>query len=172
MSDVFIPVFGSTDELLLHLLQDFFEGQDIHIGTLFSEEIDPPMIIARADRRSGSIAQDVSDDRFLQPVIVSVSTITSGVDADEIGEELQEAVRVCLRQAQLKQTVVPNGGYISRITNATPPSRVSDYATSTGVVQYASLPSGWVRFESVWRLILRHPPQSTITNRFLTIPGQ
>ena len=44
MSDVFIPVFGSTDELLLHLLQDFFQGQDIHIGTLFSEEIDPPMI--------------------------------------------------------------------------------------------------------------------------------
>jgi hypothetical protein len=153
-------------------LQDFFQGQGIHIGTLFSEELNPPMIIARAERRSGSVSDVVSDDRFLHPVIVSVSTITDGVDADEMGEELQEAVRVALRQAHLQQTVVPNGGSIARITNASMPVRVSDYATSTGIVQYASLPAGQVRYESVWRLILRSPPQSTITNRFLITPGQ
>jgi hypothetical protein len=167
MPDIQIPVFGSTDELLLKLLQDFFEGQNIHIGTLYSEEIEPPMILARAERRSGGIADNVSDERFLHPVLVSISTITSGIDADEVAEELQEAVRICLRQAQINQTVVPNGGVINRITNASSPSRVSDYATSSGVVQYASLPRGWVRFESIWRLILRSPPQNTITNRFL-----
>lgn len=172
MPEAQIPVYGSTDELLLHLLQDFFEGQGIHIGTLFSEEINPPMIIARAERRSGAIAQAVSDDRFLHTAIVSISTITSGVDADEIGEELQEAIRVCMRQAQRNQIVVPNGGHIAAIANSSSPSRVSDFATSTGIVQYASLPSGWVRWESLWQLILRNPPQSTITNRFLTIPGQ
>lgn len=167
MPDVQIPVFGSTDELLLAILQEFFEGQDIHIGTLFSEETTPPMIIARAERRSGTIGDAVNDDRYLHPVIISISTITDGVDADEMGEELQEACRIALRQAQLKQTVIPNGGSIARITNASLPVRVSDYATSTGIVQYASLPAGQVRYESVWRLILRSPPQSTITNRFL-----
>ena len=170
MPDVYLPAFGSTDELLLHILQEFFEGQDIHIGTLFSEEINPPMIIARADRRSGGIQDTVGDDRYLHPVLVSISTITSGVDADEMGEELQEAIRIALRQAQMEQIVVPNGGVINRITNTSSPVRVSDYATSSAVVQYASLPSGWVRYESVWRLIVRSPPQSTITNRFLTTP--
>jgi len=172
MPEVHIPIFGSTDELLLHLLQDFFEGQGIHIGTLFSEEINPPMIIARAERRSGGQADAVHDDRYMHPALISVSTITSGVDADEIGEELQEAVRICLRQAQLEQRVVPNGGSIVRITNASLPVRVSDYATSTGIVQYASLPSGWVRYEAIYRIIIRPPAPSTITNRFLTTPGQ
>jgi hypothetical protein len=170
MPDIQVPIFGSTDELLLTLLQDFFEGQGIHIGTLYSEEIDPPMILARAERRSGGIADNVSDERFLHPVLVSISTITSGVDADQIAEELQEAVRICLRQAQINQTVIPNGGVINRIANSSSPSRVSDYATSTGIVQYQGLPTGWVRFESIWRLILRPPPKSTITNRFLATP--
>ena len=163
-----IPIFGSTDELLLGILQDFFEGQGIHIGTLYSEETSPPMIIARADRRSAGRNYEMGDDRFMHPVLVSISTITSGKDADEIGEELQEAIRVCLRQAQMKQTVIPNGGSINRITNMSAPVRVSDYATSTSVVQYASLPTGHVRYESQWRLIIRPPAQDTITNRFLT----
>lgn len=170
MAEVQIPIFGSTDELLLSVFQEFFQGQEIHIGTLFSEDIQPPMIIARAERRSGTIGNVVSDDRYLHPVIISVSTITDGVDADEMGEELQEAVRIALRQAHLNQVVVPNGGSISQITNASMPVRVSDYATSTGIVQYAGLPAGQVRYESIWRLILRSPPQSTITNRFLITP--
>jgi hypothetical protein len=168
MPVVDLPVRGSTDELLLHILQDFFAGQGIHIGTLFTDELKPPMIIARAERRSGTIADVVGDDRYLHPAIISISTITSGVDADEVAEELQEACRLALREAQQKQTVYPNGGSIARITNASLPVRVSDYATSTGIVQYASLPTGHVRYESIWRLILRPPPQSTITNRFLT----
>jgi hypothetical protein len=167
MPDVHIPVRGSTDELLLHILQQFFEGQDIHIGTLFSEEINPPMIIARAERRSGTIANVLADDRYLHPAVISVSTITSGVDADEVGEELQEAVRIALRQAQIEQITVPNGGTLNQIAAASLPVRVSDYATSTGIVQYASLPQGWVRYEAVYRLIIRPPSQSTITNRFL-----
>lgn len=172
MPDVQIPVFGSTDELLLHILQDFFKGQQIHIGTLFSEETRPPMIIARAERRSGAMGDLVHDDRYMHPVVISISTITDGVDADEMGEELQEACRIALRQAQQNQVVVPNGGSISNMRNASLPVRVSDYATSTSVVQYAGLPAGQVRYESVWRLVLRYPPSSTITNRFLTTPGQ
>ena len=169
MPNVHIPIFGSTDELLLGILTRFFEGQGIHIGTLFSEEMTPPAIIARAERRSGDIAGVVTDDRHLHSVILSVSTITSGVDADEMGEELQEAVRIALRQAQLEQIVIPNGGSIARLTIASAPVRVSDYATSTGIVQYASLPAGQVRYESVWKAILRPPALSTVTNRFLTL---
>ena len=163
-----LPVFGSTDELIFQVLKKFFEGQDVHVGTLYSEDLKPPLVIARRERRSGGITESITDDRFMQSSLVSVSTIAEGVDADTVAEELQEAVRIALRQAQLDQVVIPDGGSITRITNSTVPSRVSDYATSTGVVQYASLPQGQVRYEAIYRLIVRPPNQSTITNRFLS----
>lgn len=164
------PVFGSMDELLLGIFRRFFEGQDIHLGTLFTEDLQPPIIIARRERRSGTVADSTEDHRFLMPAIFSVNTITAGVDADEIGEELQEACRLALIQAQQEQWVIPDAGVISTIENSTVATRVSDWATSTGVVQYASLPKHWVRYESIYRVLYRPPQQSTITNRFVR-PG-
>lgn len=171
MSTATIPIFGSADELMLGILRPFFHGSNVHIGTLFSSGLEPPIIIARRERRSGTQAIDTADDRFTQPVVMSINTITSGVDADEVGEELQEACRIAIRQAVINQTVVPGAGHITRVDNAIVPSRVSDWATSTGVVQYASLPKGWVRYESVYRLILSPPEQALANNRFVT-PSQ
>lgn len=162
-----IPVFGSTDMLMVSILREFFTGQDVHVGTLFSSDLAPPFIIVRRERRSGQASVDAEDDRFMQAAIVSVNTITSGPDADELGEELQEACRIAIREAQQNQIVVPNCGVISKITNSIEPSRVSDWATSTGVVQYASLPKGWSRFESVYRLLIRPPDQESVTNRYV-----
>lgn len=163
-----VPIFGSADELMLGILRPFFEGKGVHIGTLFSEGLNPPIIIVRRERRSGTVGLDVSDDRFVQPAIVSVNTITAGIDADEEGEELQEACRVAIRMAQLNQLVIPGAGYISRIENSVMPSRVSDWATSNGPVQYAALPKGLVRYESVYRLLLRPPSQSLVNNRYVS----
>lgn len=126
-----------------------------------------PAIIARRERRSGTVANKTKDDRFLRPSVISINTFTHGVDADEIGEELHEAVQIALRTAQVDQWVIPDAGVISVLENSTTASRVADWATSTGVVQYASLPKGWVRYESIYRLLIRPPDQSTITNRFL-----
>ena len=166
-----IPTFGSVDDLLLGIFRPFFDGQDVHVGTLFSSAIEPPLVIVRRERRSGTASVDSDDDRFIQPAIVSVNTITSGPDADMLGEQLQEACRIAIREAQQNQIVVPGGGSISAITNSIEPSRVSDWATSTGVVQYAALPKGWVRYESVYRLLIRPPDQTTVTNRYIT-PGR
>lgn len=171
MSIASIPIFGSADELILGILRPFFEGKDVHIGTLYSHGIEPPMIIARRERRSGTQAADVADDRFVQPAIFSINTITSGVDADEVGEELQEACRIAIRQAVINQTVIPGAGHIVKLDNAIIPSRVSDWATSSGVVQYSQLPKGWVRYESVYRCILAPPDQALANNRFVT-PSQ
>lgn len=169
MTNRTIPIFGSVDDLMLAVLRSFFEGHgDIHIGSLFSSALAPPIIIVRRERRSGQASVDSSDDRFIQPAIISVNTITEGPDADALGEELQEACRIAIREAQQNQVVVPGCGYISSITNSVEPSRVSDWATSTGVVQYASLPKGWCRYESVYRLLIRPPDQATVNNRYVT----
>lgn len=162
------PIFGSMDELVLGIFRRFFEGVDgLHIGTLFTKNLEPPVIIARRERRSGTVVDKTEDSRFLQPAIFSVNTITSGHEADEIGEELQEACRIALVTAQQEQWTIPDAGTLSVIENSTVGTRVSDWATSTGVVQYASLPKGWVRYESIYRVLYRPPDQSTITNRFV-----
>jgi hypothetical protein len=162
-----IPVFGSVDDLLVALMRSFFAGHNMHIGTVFSSGIEPPIIIVRRERRSGQASIDATDDRFIQSAIVSVNTITAGPDADALGEQLQEACRIAIREAQQNQTEFPGSGSISAITNSIEPSKVSDWATSTGVQQYASLPKGWTRYESVYRLLLRPPEQSLVTNPYI-----
>ena len=160
------PFFGSVDDLLREVLEKFFTGQNVHVYTLFSENMQTPAIVARRDRRSGTLALQSRDDRFMQPAIIAVSTITEGPDADEMGEELQEMCRYALRQAQQQSRSFPNCGHIAVMEASTHPAKVSDWQTSTSVVQYASLPKGAVRYEAIYRLLIRPPAQSTITNRF------
>lgn len=164
------PTFGSVDELAREILEAFFHGQDVHFYTTYSENMQTPAIVARRERRSGTLALQSHDDRFMQPAILMISTITSGVDADEEGEELQEMCRYALRQAQQLQVTYPNCGSIAEVQASTHPAKVSDWQTSTSVVQYASLPKGAVRYESIFRLLIRPPAQSTITNRFKPQP--
>ncbi|MBT2587948.1 hypothetical protein [Arthrobacter sp. ISL-95] len=161
-----IPVFGSTDRLILAILREFFAGQGIHIGTQFTEGMSTPAIIAARERRSGNGEGRTPDDRFIEPAVISINTLTSGLEAMSDGADLQEMCRVALRQAQLKQKVYPGLGHISKIENSTAASRTSDWATSTGVVQYATLPKGVVRFESVFRLLIRPPATGSVNNRF------
>lgn len=160
------PHFGSVDELMREIFEKFFQGQDVYVYTTFQENMKTPAIIARRDRKSGTLALATKDDRFMQSAIVMVSTITDGPDADEMGEELQEMCRYALRQAQQMQVSVPGCGSIAVMEESMHPSKVADWQTSTSVVQYASLPKNAARYETVFRLLIRPPAQDTITNRF------
>ena len=160
------PYFGSVDELMREIFTKFFAGQEVHVYTTFSENMQTPAIIARRDRKSGTLALATRDDRFLQSAIVMVSTITDGPDADEMGEELMEMCRYALRQAQQLQVSVPGCGSIAVFEESIHSSKVADWQTSSSVVQYASLPKNAVRYEIAARLLIRPPAQDTITNRF------
>jgi hypothetical protein len=160
------PYFGSVDELFREVFEKFFVGQEVHVYTTFSENMQTPAIIARRERRSGTLALASEDDRFLQPAIVMVTCITTGVDADEEGEELAEMCRYALRQAHQLQLSIPGCGSIAELQISTHPSKVADWQTSTSVVQYASLPKNAVRYEQIVRVLIRPPAQNTITNRF------
>lgn len=160
------PYFGSVDELVREVLEKFFQDQDVHVYSLFSENMQTPAIVARRERRSGTLALHTGDDRFMMSAIVMVTTITNGVDADEEGEELQEMCRYALRQAQQRQYSIPGCGSIAVMEESTHPAKVSDWQTSTSVVQYASLPKNAIRYEAIFRLLVRPPAQDTITNRF------
>jgi hypothetical protein len=164
------PHFGSVDDLVREVLEKFFAGQDVHVYTTFSEHMQTPAIVARRERRSGTLALASKDDRFMQPAIIMISTVTSGVDADQEGEELQEMCRYALRQAHQLQLEIPGCGSIAALEISTHPSKVSDWQTSTSVVQYASLPKNACRYEQIARLLIRPPAQDTITNRFKPRP--
>ena len=75
--------------------------------------------------------------------------------------------RYALRRAQQQQLSIPGCGSIAVMQVSTHPAKVSDWQTSTSVVQYSSLPKNVARYEIIIRLLVRPPNQSTITNRFM-----
>ena len=164
LSDV--PDFGPVEDLLLGIFRRYFAGMDVEIDTEFHEGMGLPAIVARADRRSGTVAFSSPDDRFMKPQVISVSAICEGPNADADASHLIEAARIALRVAEQQQWVVPFVGHIAHIENSTPAARASDWATSTGVVQYASLPKGATRYEAIFRLMLR-PPKGGSRNPFI-----
>lgn len=166
-----IPAFGPVDRLLFDLFNQAFEGLGVEVVTRFSEKLHPPMVLARNEKRSGSAFLRDGDPRFLKPELITLNTFGEGVNADKEAEQLQEACRIALMEAWQEQRYFPGAGTISSLEVTSVASRVSDFATSTGVVQYASLPVGWERYESVWRLQLRPPKQSDLNNPFLR-PGR
>lgn len=162
-----LPVFGDTDMLLMGIFRRYFRGQDIHIGTLFAEDMKPPILIARRDPKDS--APGVTDDEgHVRPIIVAISVITDGLEAEATASQLQEAVHHALMRAVREQWVVQGEGSIAKIANRSPYSRKSDWQSSTGVVQYASLPKEYARYESVYLLHLRPPRPSTIHNPFIS----
>lgn len=165
-----IPVHSPVEDLLLAVFNDYFDGKGVHVGTTYSEDNAPPMVMSREKRHAFGRTSQV-DERFLRPAMVVVNTITAGVNADAEGSQLQEACRHALMSAWLDNKIYPGLASISRVETGTYPSLVADWDTSTGVVQYAALPQGWVRYEAIYRLLLRPPTQSTIINPFIT-PGQ
>lgn len=162
------PAFGPIEDLVLQVFRRYFASvPEVTVYTEFSEDMQLPAIVARADRRSGITAfHTTTDDRFLKPSVIAVSTIAGGPNADEDASHLAEACRLALRRAQMEQWVIPKVGHISVVDNSTPATRVSDWATSTAVVQYASLPKGAARYEGIFRLLVR-PPIGGTNNPFL-----
>lgn len=118
-----------------------------------------PMIMARS--HYSDVGLMGGDSVFLNRHIVAVHTFTSdslvdgGMDGDEQGARLSEAVRVVLREAHREKPFLPGLGTVTGAVMWRPPRRVADWATATGPVQYADLPAGTWRYETVYRLSVR-----------------
>lgn len=161
--------FGSADEMFVWIFKRYFEGQGITIATIFQEGMTLPMIETRRERRSGTMGLGTKDERFLRSAVMTVNVICAGIDADEDAEELSEQCYNALLEARLNQIVIPGHGHIAELKNSSTIARESDWATSTGVVQYASLPKGAVRYETIYRVLFR-PPVGGTDNKFAPRP--
>lgn len=166
MPDMLLPNFGPVEDLLLNILRDYFSGTDITVASVFREGMTLPAIVARQDKKSGTSNIYASDPRFFRVALVSVDVVCEGPDADQDASLLHEAVKDALVNAWFSQLIVEGVGYIAKIENIGTPSRSADWATSTGVVQYASLPQGAVRFDNTFRLFIRPDQDQTRAREF------
>lgn len=138
------------EDLVLALLRDKLDG--IPVRSLIADDQQFPMVLVR---RSGDWGEWKGDSRFLDSGQLSVHAFVSGIEADSDGAILSEAVRVVLRDSV--NVVIPERGYVTKVRMQQAPTRKPDWATAVGPVQYADLPTGVVRFETVYQLEIRKP---------------
>ncbi|MEU5403715.1 hypothetical protein ABZ348_30990 [Streptomyces sp. NPDC005963] len=141
-----------VEDLLLAVLREGLPG--ISVQTLIEKDQSFPFVLVRRDPGFGSWG---GDTRFTDPARIAVQTLCVDPDGDEDAAILAEAVRVVLREAWLRQRVYPGRGHITRVDLASAPRRATDWATATGPVQYADLPTGVWRYETQYDVQIRKP---------------
>ncbi|WP_420312549.1 hypothetical protein ACOB87_37950 [Streptomyces sp. YS-B37] len=141
-----------VEDLMLAILRDGLPG--IQVRSLIAKDQTFPLVLVRRDPSFGNWQ---GDTRFLDAARVAVHVFCQDPDGDEDAAILSEAVRVVIRDAWLSQKVVPQRGHITRVDLASAPRRVTDWATSTGPVQYADLPTGVWRYEATYDIEIRKP---------------
>ena len=141
-----------VEDLMLAVLRQALP--DIPVVSLFGQHDKPPYILVR---RIGSLGGWDGDPRFTDYGRFSINTLTADPDGDEKSALLSEAVRVVLRNAWLSHVSIPGIGSVTSIKMTHEPTRRTDWATSTGPVQFADLPTGFWRYESIYELKVRRP---------------
>ena len=141
-----------VEDLLLAILREGLPG--VTVQSLISIGQQFPMVLVR---RAPHMGEWTGDPRFVDSADVVVHTFAEDPDGDEDAAILAEAARVVLRDAWLANKAVPGRGHITRVEMTSAPRRVADWATATGPVQYADLPTGVWRYESGYRIQIRRP---------------
>ncbi|WIM95771.1 hypothetical protein ACTOB_007901 [Actinoplanes oblitus] len=141
-----------VEDLLLVLLREALAG--ISVQSLIWDNQTFPMVLVR---RQPSFGEWMGDPRFVDSADVAIHTFCADPNGDEDAALLAEAVRVALRDAWLMYRSVPQRGHLTRVTMTSAPRRVTDWATATGPVQFADLPTGVWRYETLYRVAIRKP---------------
>lgn len=141
-----------VEDVLLHILRE--DLPDVPVVSLIAEDPPPFFLLVR---RLHGFGNWKGDPRFTDAARFTIHTYTADPDGDEKGALLSEAVRVVLRNAWLDHRQVPGRGSIIAIRMTNEPSRVADWATASGPVQYADLPSGYFRYETMYEISIRKP---------------
>lgn len=140
-----------VEDLMLAVLREGLPG--IQVNTLIAEDQTFPFILVR--RIPGLGEQE--DTRFIDAASISLQALVEDPNGDEDAAILSEAARVVIRDAHKAQTVHPGLGHITYQEMTAAPRRVTDWATATGPVQYADLPSGVWRYETRYLLEIKKP---------------
>ena len=147
-----IAEFAPVEDLLLAVLRENIP--DVSIQPVIQADQTFPFVTVR---RSPTMGSYQGDSRFTDWAEVTINAFCSDPNGDEDAAILSEAVRVVLRDAAFERKVYPGLGYITRAELISAPRRAADWATATGPVQYADLPTGTWRYESRYEVEIRKP---------------
>ncbi len=157
---VYRPVFAPPEDLLLAIirpLEDELPG--LKVRTIIEDDLFTcPYVMIHAG--TGSWVSDSfanADNRFWRRVLADVQVWTDGPDAEEKAWYLHELVRRKIQRAFDMQTVYPGLGHVAGFRTNSPAHKTPDWATATGVNQYANLPKGMVRYQAMYGMAMRPP---------------
>ncbi|MCG8926650.1 hypothetical protein [Lentzea sp. CC55] len=140
------------EDICLRILREGLP--DVPVVSLIADDAPGLFILVR---RLPALGEWRGDPRFTDQARFSINVFTQDPDGDEKGALVSEAVRVVMRNAWLAHVNYPNLGSVISIRMRGEPSRKPDWATSSGPVQYADLPTGMWRYESTYDLEIRKP---------------
>lgn len=112
-------------------------------------------------RAANPLGSNIGDARFVQWSDFDIEVFARGATGDEACAVISEAIRVALFKSWYpKPLIVPGRGHIVRVDQTIKPANKSDWATSNGPVQYASLPTDFWRYESSYVAKIRVYPKN------------
>ncbi|MFD6636768.1 hypothetical protein ACFWDN_13235 [Micromonospora chalcea] len=141
-----------VEDILLDILRDGLPG--VQVKSLISPRQTFPLVLPRRMPQFGVWS---GDPRFTDAADVTIHTFAEDPDGDTDAALLGEAVRVVLRDAVKAQRVIPGKGHLIKAQMTSAPRRATDWATATGPVQYADLPTGVWRYETQFFIAIRKP---------------
>lgn len=142
--------FAPVEDVILPILRDGLPGISVQ-DRIWDDQTFPFVLI----RRSSTMGQYQGDPRFTDWAQVAVHAFCVDPNGDQDAAILSEAVRVVLRNAATERTGVTGLGYITQAELVSAPRRSSDWATSSGPVQYADLPTACWRYEARYEVEIR-----------------
>ena len=140
-----------VEDLVLALLRKRITSVPVQ-SQIYDDQTFPAIVIHRGDMIGEWWG---GDPRFIDNARLDVFCFVEGVNADEDGALLSEAVRNALRNSI--NEVAPGLGYLTQVTMTSPPRNAADWDTATGPVQYADLPTEVVRYSTTYALSVRKP---------------
>ncbi len=157
MTDLPASVYALTEnkpveDIVLAILREGLT--EIPIYSLIPEQVPEHFVLVR---RLAGLGDWDGDPRFTDTGRFVIQVFTADPEGDYKGAVLSEAVRVVLRNAWLTKWSSPALGSVIEILMTAEPNRRTDFATASGPVQYADLPTGYWRYESTYSIHVRKP---------------
>lgn len=144
--------FYPYEDLLVEMFK--YGLPELQFKTLIPERMTYPLVVGRRFLKQGAWS---GDPRFIDKGPVRINVFTEGQYAEDQGFFISEAIRVMMLKAKLEKWRFPGIGSIVNIEMETEPSDESDWATASGIVQFADLPKHVKRRETVYRMTIRRP---------------
>lgn len=148
--------FSPIEDIVLGILRDPTIGiPEIPCHANLEVLSDMPLILVRGMSDMGDWGGDPRG--FYDTGRVAIHVYAKDPDGDMAASVISEAVRRVMFDAWRTHWRHPDLGVVTRLKMTGKPTRLPDWATATGPVQFADLPTGTWRYESRYSIVVGRP---------------